>query len=43
MSGQSWPGSSVQDSALDKWVLCRLPSWCVVVGSSRKEGVARLE
>ena len=41
--GQSWPASSVQISALDKWSLCRLPLWYVVVGSSRREGVARPE
>ena len=37
------PGSSGQVLAFDKWVLCRLLSWLAVVGSSRKEGVARLE
>ena len=40
---QRWPASSGQISALDKWNLCRLPSWAAGFGVARREGVARPE
>ena len=38
-----WRALSGQVFALDKWNLCRLPSWVAVFGVACREGVARPE
>ncbi len=35
---ERWPASSIQRFGSAKWILCRLGSFCIVAGTSRREG-----